>query len=73
MRYARLVWCHCNNIPHRPPLFFSFFLFVPVGESHWIFTHMINIFMMMKLIGPLTLAFSSWLVMWLGLIGSLLT
>ena len=40
------------------PLYFSlFFLVAPVDESHWIFTHMINIFMMNKLIGSLTLVF----------------
>ena len=57
MEYARLVWYHCNNIPHRPLYFFTFFLVAPMSEYHWLFTHVINIFMMTKLIGSLTLVF----------------
>ena len=34
-----------------------FFLVATVSEYHWIFPHMINIFMMTNLIGYLTLVF----------------
>ena len=40
-----------------PFIFSLFFLVAPVGESCLIFTHMINIFMMIKFIGSLTLVF----------------
>ena len=43
--------------PIGPLSFVTFFLVATVSESHWIFPNMINIFMMIKPIGYLTLVF----------------
>ena len=54
-------------------IFSLYFLVVTVVEYHWIFSHIINIFIKLKPHRPSNFSILSWLVMWLGFIGSLPT